>query len=549
AADDETLLPRRRGRRCRGAGRAARPVRVRAGRGPRRAWRHVRPGRRLRAAEHERDHAVVARRRPGAREPGAVRGQPRPGLPQRHPPPGRARLAGERLHGAAAHRRPARAQAGRAVLLPRPDVRHELVGRALPDRSPGGLARDRPHRVLLLPGLGGGLLHRARRARARGPRLRRVPRRLHLRAQLLPGPARRPDRRGRDARPVPAEVRALPLRPGARRRAPAVPDHGDLGRPRGRGQLRRRQARRRHDEARHPVPAAAGERLPGVLRAHAAHPCPAGPEPDLRQRLARRHRRGVPARPAPVPHRPALQPRRLGVPRQRGVPDQREALRGGRDAPRRRADHVAARRAQALGLHVEGHRQPAHDHGARRRHAWTADQRRPVGRLRLQPRRAPELRRARGHQGRHVPHRGHPHVLHRAGRAERAHHRPGRTVTGSRRQRAVQRGAGRHRVRRRLDHVARPRRRVAGRGRHRPDRAGVRDRAARREPAHHLRRRRARRLRRARGEARRAARALPDPADDAGADERDRHERGVPRRGGNDRHRDLRRDVGDLPPV
>ena len=62
-----------------------------------------------------------------------------------------------------------------------------------------------------------GLLQRPRADGQGGPRLRGLPRRLHLRRGLLPdrpdgGRARRPGGQRRDARPVPRQVRRLPHR-------------------------------------------------------------------------------------------------------------------------------------------------------------------------------------------------------------------------------------------------------------------------------------------------------------------------------------------------
>ena len=86
-------------------------------------------------------------------------------------------------------------------------------GRPLPDRAAGRLARAGEDRLLLLPGLAGGLLRRAQRDRPRGRRPGGVPRRLHLRAQLLrraaQGHARREQgRRGADAAPSTARSTA-----------------------------------------------------------------------------------------------------------------------------------------------------------------------------------------------------------------------------------------------------------------------------------------------------------------------------------------------------
>ncbi len=114
---------------------------------------------------------------------------------------------------------------------------------------PADSKRARARRLLLLPGLPGGLLHGARRAGAGGPRLRRLPRRLRLRAVVLRRAAarhHRGQRRRRRAEPrgVPRQVPALSqgrAPPGRPRRAP---DDRGLGRPRGRGQLGRRPVRR-----------------------------------------------------------------------------------------------------------------------------------------------------------------------------------------------------------------------------------------------------------------------------------------------------------------
>ena len=122
------------------------------------------------------------------------------------------------------------------------------------------------------------------------------------RARTRPAPT---GRRGPDARRVPREVRALPLRPAPARGPPQVPADRDLGRPRGRGQLRARQAGRGDDDsAASRSPQRRAARLPRVLRAHAAHPRARGARPHLRDDPARRERRPVPARPAPVPRRP-----------------------------------------------------------------------------------------------------------------------------------------------------------------------------------------------------------------------------------------------------
>ena len=89
-------------------------------------------------------------------------------------------------------------------------------------------------------------------------RPRPAPRRLHLRD------------RERLAGGVPPAARAVQDLARAARRACALPVHRHLGRPRGAEQLRGRDRGRRR--RRPPVPRAARERLPGLLRAPAAAP-------------------------------------------------------------------------------------------------------------------------------------------------------------------------------------------------------------------------------------------------------------------------------------
>ena len=129
-------------------------------------------------------------------------------------------------------------QAAQALLLPLRDARPAQPGRAVPDGAPAGLARDRPVRLLLLRQLHRRLLQRVCRAGARGPRLRRLAGRLHLRrgdrrGRRRPRGARRPHRqaepvlpddaaRGGDAARVPGQVRALPHRRVAAPHAPAA---------------------------------------------------------------------------------------------------------------------------------------------------------------------------------------------------------------------------------------------------------------------------------------------------------------------------------------
>ena len=273
----------------------------------------LRPGRRLGRARHQRDHAVDA---PGGRDrlgQRRLRGRARRGLREgRRERHGGGRRRG-RLHGAPARERRL-PRARRAVLLPLQDRGGLVARRALSHRPAGRLERDGPDRLLLLPGVHRGLLRRPPRPRRAGRRPRRLPRRLHLRAGLrLDGldqcarPHRRLGRRrrGADARRVPAQVLALPHRREPARGPPPLRARRRVGRPRGRGQLRRRPARRRGQEPPRALRRAPRQRLPRVVRAHAA---PArGPAEDLRLAAAGQ-RRAVPARLAPVPRRPAVQP-------------------------------------------------------------------------------------------------------------------------------------------------------------------------------------------------------------------------------------------------
>ena len=159
---------------------------------------------------------------------------------------------------------------------------------------------------------------------ARGPRLRRQPRRLHLRRGLPLARGRhrrarrphRPPARGRDprgdlARRLPRQVQALPQGPercGRCTRASRWSRPGTTTRPRtttpaGRpaAACRREQ---RFTEARRRA------RLQGVLRAHAALRGAARPRPPLPHAALRPQRRPDHARRAPVPRRPAVRRRR-----------------------------------------------------------------------------------------------------------------------------------------------------------------------------------------------------------------------------------------------
>ena len=121
--------------------------------------------------------------------------------------------------------------------------------------------------------------------------------------------------RGADARQLPRQVRALPLRQDAARPARQVPDGRHLGRPRSPGQLRRQRGRRRPGREQALLGRAPPRGLQGLLRGDAV--LLRGRQPHLPLRPARPQRRPDPARPAPVPRRPAV--RRRGVRAVRGL--------------------------------------------------------------------------------------------------------------------------------------------------------------------------------------------------------------------------------------
>ena len=145
---------------------------------------------------------------------------------------------------------------------------------------------------------------------------------------------RRPRRLPRPLRPVPRRRRSAGGTGGG-----AVV--GDLGRPRGREQLRRAHVRGRRPGRRVPQPPAG--RLPGVVGAHAgAHPDAAGGcrHDHLPHDLVGHARRLHPARRAAVPQRPGVRRRR---PRPRaGVP---RSERSGTHDARHRAGAMARRTA------------------------------------------------------------------------------------------------------------------------------------------------------------------------------------------------------------
>ena len=170
---------------------------------------------------------------------------------------------------------------------------------------------------------------------ARGRRPGGLPGRLHLRAQLL----RRARARTRSAPTATARSRrwpstapstacTRPTRPAGDARG--APVRGDLGRPRGRGQLRRRR-----------IPGEATQQIRGCRSSHAPangyraffEYMPFAPLDGRAARSARPatarmrpgpQRRAVPARRAPVPRRPALRRRVLRPP----CPEAEERARG-----------------------------------------------------------------------------------------------------------------------------------------------------------------------------------------------------------------------------
>ena len=126
---------------------------------------------------------------------------------------------------------------------------------------PAGLPRDRALRLLLLRRLHARLLQRLRAAGARGPRLRRLPRRLHLRrdattprsatgarcattrsASANPTTPRIVREAARSPSTAPSTRSTAATRPCATLHAD-VPDDRHLGRPRGPEQLRERRRR------------------------------------------------------------------------------------------------------------------------------------------------------------------------------------------------------------------------------------------------------------------------------------------------------------------
>ena len=265
--------------------------------------------------------------------------------------------------------------------------------------------------------------------------------------------------------------------PGDARRASV---HRHLGRPRGRGQLRRRPARRRG--RRSPRRRLQAPQLDGYRAYFEYMPFRRPRRARTRRNYRRSRSAGTPscscstsastATTSPAATSSSSRARR---PRSRGAtllgPGQLEWLKSGLETSRANWKLIG-NQLMIMSLDIA---------------AGRADQQGPVGRLRRRAARDPAARRGQGHQGRLVHHRRHPHVLRRRRRR--------------RRPRAGERGDG---VRRRVGHVAR----------HPGDRPGHERRAARpptrrsccpaacaRQPAHPVRRAEEPRLWRADGDA------------------------------------------------
>ena len=304
--------PRRRARRP-GAGAA----RKRRNRVPARPGRQLPAGRRVgRARDPARHHALDAARRL----------QPRPQLlveVARDPDFRRVVLPqGVRAARASAttpSRRASsgkRAQARPRVLLPLRDPRRARARSAASARCAAGrLARAHADRLLLLPGLAGGLLRRPpRRSPARTSTSSSASATTSTSATSTTARARTRSAPTATARcrrsPSTAPSTALQVRPDLRAMHAAHPFMAHLGRPRGRGQLRRR---RMPGEATQQVRVPFLERRGDGYRAFYEYM----PFAPVRNRPragttstgscgSGAQRRAVPARPAPVPRRPAV---------------------------------------------------------------------------------------------------------------------------------------------------------------------------------------------------------------------------------------------------
>ena len=190
-----------------------------------------------------------------------------------------------------------------------------------------------------------------------------------------------------------AALRPVPLRPPAAGGAGGVPVAGDLGRPRGREQLRRGRRPRTPRRRRRSPPAGSPPTRRGGSTCRCASRGP--PAPTTRSSIARsagaRSPTCCPARRPPVPLRPGVR-RRRPVRRSGRAPRRRS----GADDARRRAGAVAGRTARGDDGDVAGDRPADRAH---RRHAAQRGraQLRPVGRLpagppapaRSRPRQAP----------------------------------------------------------------------------------------------------------------------------------------------------------------
>ena len=254
-----------------------------------------------------------------------------------------------------------------ALLLPLRDARPPQPGRALPDGAAARLQGARPLRLLLLRGLHARLLQRVRAAGGRGPRLRRLPRRLHLRRDLRrrrrrPRDPRRPDRPPAGLLPLDRCARRRRCRSTARKYAlyrtdaalrklhaafPVVATWDDHEVSE---QLRQRRAGRRAAAARGLLARPARRRLPGVLRVDAG--VPARPLADLPHAGARADGRPDDARRAPVPGRPAVRRRDRAPVRQ---------LEPAAVAPRPPPARVPGGAAEQLQGRLEGRRRPVAD--------------------------------------------------------------------------------------------------------------------------------------------------------------------------------------------
>ena len=250
---------------------------------------------------------------------------------------------------------PASSPARSTTTASRPSDKHSQVG-TLPHPAARRLQAAAADRLLLLPGLRGRLLQRPGGDRqGAGPRPGHLPRRLHLRAPLLPRP-RRPGRHDRhqrrrrrpDARRVPRRSttstrptrtcrRCTPptrsCRSGTTTRSrtttPATRPDSAQPNPHLENNKATRAACRSASAAR-TATRRSSRRCRGSSRR-------ANEEPDLRLDPARRAGRAVPHRPAPVPRPAALRRRACSsLARRRGDPAGRSSAPTRRSGSRRR---------------------------------------------------------------------------------------------------------------------------------------------------------------------------------------------------------------------